>query len=392
MIRGLVPCSGPCAIQYSTAVGHGNSVAPILALPHLRRPYRSGGILVPVQRGELKRGWRGRPRRQGLGCKGLGRGVHLYGPIPWGLTHPGLKAPALSASMAPSMKIHLVDGTYELFRAYSAMPPMPAPDGRPAGAVRGLVQTLLALLRQEDVTHVGCAFDSVIESFRNGLFPGYKTGRGTPQDLLAQFPLAEEAAASLGLSVWPMDDMEADDALATGAARWADAPGVEQVVICSPDKDLTQMVTGQAVVCLDRRRSILMDEDGVLGKFGVGPSSIPDYLALVGDSADGIPGIPRWGARATPLVLRRYGHLEAIPEDGSRWDVEVRGAVGLAESLARHSQEAALYKELATLRLDAPVDDELGHLEWAGVPKERYKELCHRLGFEGIENLPHRWA
>ena len=187
------------------------------------------------------------------------------------------------------MKVHLVDGTYELFRAYFAMPPITAPNGRPVGAVRGLIQTLLLLLRQDHVTHIACAFDHVIESFRNDLFAGYKTGTGVPEDLMAQFELAERAVSSLGIVVWPMVEFEADDAIATAASQWWEAPGVEQVVICSPDKDLTQMVRNNKVVCLDRRRKITLDEAGVQEKFGVWPESIPDYLALVGDSADGIP-------------------------------------------------------------------------------------------------------
>ena len=208
------------------------------------------------------------------------------------------------------MKVHLVDGTYELFRAYYAVPSISAPDGRPVGAVRGLIQTLLALLRQDDVTHVAAAFDHVIESFRNDLFAGYKTGAGVPQDLLSQFELAERASSALGLVVWPMVEFEADDAIATAAFRWSNSPGVDQVVICSPDKDLTQMVVGERVVCLDRRRNVTLDEAAVWAKFGVAPASIPDYLALVGDSADGIPGISGWGARSSAKVLECYRHLE----------------------------------------------------------------------------------
>ena len=210
------------------------------------------------------------------------------------------------------MKLYLVDGTYELFRSYFGVPPASAPDGRPIGAVRGLVQSLLVLLRDEAVTHVACAFDHVIESFRNDLFDGYKTGEGVPQDLLSQFDLAEEAASALGITVWPMMEFEADDALATAASRYGSDDGLEQVVICSPDKDLAQAVDGSRVVCLDRRRNIVLDEEGVWSKFGVGPESIPDYLGLVGDSADGIPGIPGMGSQGelgTPCqVLPPGGH------------------------------------------------------------------------------------
>ena len=292
------------------------------------------------------------------------------------------------------MKVHLVDGTYELFRAYFAMPPITAPDGRPVGAVRGLIQTLLSLLRQDDVTHVGCAFDHVIESFRNRMFPGYKTGEGVPEDLMGQFGLAERAAASLGIVVWPTEEFEADDAIATAVSRWWDAPGVEQVVICSPDKDLIQMVRGSRVVSLDRRRDLVIDEAGVEDKFGVSPSSIPDYLALVGDSADGIPGIPRWGAKTSAQVLRRYPHIEQIPHDPAEWDPEirVRGAKAVAASLSQRRDEAMLYRELATLRLDVPLPETLEQLEWCGVPRQDFQEICWELGFDRLMDMPHRWA
>ena len=282
------------------------------------------------------------------------------------------------------MKIHLVDGTYELFRAYFAQPSRRAPDGREVGAVRGLMQTLLALLRQDEVTHVACAFDQVVESFRNELFAGYKTGEGTPEDLQAQFPLAERAAQSLGLVVWPMVEFEADDALATAARRWGDDPAVEQVVICTPDKDLAQMVRGQRVVCLDRRREQTLDDAGVRQKFGVAPASIPDYLALVGDAADGIPGIPRWGAKSSGAVLARYHHLEQIPDDAIYWDVKVRGATAIAASLAERREEAKLYRDLATLRLDVPLAESLEQLRWQGVLVPDFQDLCEELGITGL--------
>ena len=290
------------------------------------------------------------------------------------------------------MKIHLVDGTYELFRAHFAMPPMQAPDGRTVSAVRGLLRTLLVLLRQEDVSHVGCAFDHVVESFRNKMFAGYKTGEGIPEELLAQFELAERAAASLGIVVWPMVEFEADDAMATAASRWRDAPGVDQVVICSPDKDLAQMITGQRVVCLDRRKNVTLDEAGVWEKFGVSPESIPDYLGLVGDSADGIPGIRRWGAKTAARVLSRYTHIEAIPADLSEWQVELRGAAGISASLEEHREESLLYRELATLRLDVGLEENLDQLEWRGVRRRDFEELCAELGINEEMVQPHEWS
>ncbi len=285
------------------------------------------------------------------------------------------------------MKIHLIDGTYELFRAYFAMPPVHAPDGRAVGAVRGLLRTLLVLLRKEDVTHLACAFDHVVESFRNQMFAGYKTGEGVPEDLSSQFELAERAAASLGIVVWPMVEFEADDAMATAAFRWWETPQVDQVVICSPDKDLTQMVRGQKVVCLDRRREIVYDEAGVREKFGVPPESIPDYLGLVGDSADGIPGIPKWGAKTAASILAHYKHIEAIPQDSADWEVEVRGASGTASSLAEHHSKALLYRDLATLRVDVNLPETLDQLEWRGVRKRDFEELCLELGFSETVNV-----
>ena len=287
-------------------------------------------------------------------------------------------------------KIHLIDGTYELFRAHFAMPPLSAPDGRQIAAVRGLLRTLLSLLRQDDVSHVAFAFDRVVTSFRNQLFDGYKTGEGTPEELAAQFGLAEQAAAALGLVVWPMVEFEADDALATAAHQWQDEPSVEQVVICSPDKDLTQMVQGQKVVCLDRRREIIYDQTAVIEKFGVLPESIPDYLGLVGDAADGIPGIPRWGSKTAGLVLSRYSHIESIPTDAKDWDVEVRGAAGIADSLADRLDDALFYRQLATLRLDVELDESLEDLRWRGIDRNHFDQFCASLGIS--ENiLPHEW-
>jgi 5'-3' exonuclease len=278
------------------------------------------------------------------------------------------------------LKLHVVDGTYELFRAYFGAPPATSPSGQEVGATRGLLRSLLALLREPEVSHVAVAFDHVIESFRNRLFDGYKTGEGVPQELASQFPLAERATAALGVVVWPMLEFEADDALATGAARWADAPGVEQVVICSPDKDLAQCVRGSRVVCLDRLRRKLLDEGGVVAKFGVPPASIPDWLALVGDTPDGIPGIPRWGAKSAAAVLARYGHLEAIPDDASGWSVSVRGADALAASLRERRGEAALFRTLATLRSDVPLAEELEDLRWQGPDAAVLGRFARELG------------
>lgn len=290
------------------------------------------------------------------------------------------------------MKVHLVDGTYELFRSYFALPPIQAPDGRPVGAVRGIVQSLLYLLREDQVTHVGCAFDHVVKSFRNDMFDGYKTGNGTPEDLLAQFELAERAVESLGILTWPMIEYEADDAIATATAYCTGLSEVEQVVICSPDKDLAQMVQGDSVVCYDRRRETVMGETGVIEKFGVSPGSIPDLLALTGDAADGIPGIPKWGAKTSAQLLAQYGHIEDIPHDAADWEVKVRGAAAAAESLNANASEARLYKDLTTLRTDVPIDASLAALEWKGVDREKYQALCDDLGFGRLASLPHKWS
>ncbi len=273
------------------------------------------------------------------------------------------------------MQVHLVDGTYELFRAFYGAPPATDADGRQIGATRGMLRTLAALLAQPEVSHVACAFDTVIESFRNELFDGYKTGEGIDPELHAQFPLAERAAAALGIEVWSMHDFEADDALCAGAARYAADPRVERVVLCSPDKDLAQCVRGTRVVMLDRRRGTVLDEDGVVAKFGVEPASIPDWLALVGDNADGIPGIPRWGALSAAKVLAHYGHIEAIPEEADAWQVAVRGKAALAKNLNDARADAELYRTLATLRPDAPISD-LDALAWGGVDTDALAALC----------------
>ncbi len=290
------------------------------------------------------------------------------------------------------MKVHLVDGTYELFRAHFALPSFVNSSGQEVGAVRGLVRTLLALLRQEDVTHLACAFDQVIESFRNRLFPGYKTGDGVAEELLSQFPLAERAVSALGVQSWPMVEFEADDAIAAAAVLYEKNPAVEQVVICSPDKDLAQVVRGQRVVCLDRRNNKVLDEEGVLEKFGVYPESIPDYLGLVGDAADGIPGVPKWGAKTAAVVLKRYGHIESIPRESASWEVKVRGAEGVAANLAEYWEEALLYRKLATLRLDVDLPEQVEQLRWQGVPRDEFEAFCSELGFTGMGVRPEEWA
>lgn len=279
------------------------------------------------------------------------------------------------------VKVHLVDGTYELFRMFFGAPPAQDAAGREVGATRALLRSLLALLQSPDVTHVGVAFDHVIESFRNELYAGYKTGDGIDEALLAQFPLAERAASAMGLVVWPMVELEADDALASAAAQLADDPRVEQVVIASPDKDLGQCVRGQRVVLWDRRRETVLDEAGIIEKLGVQPRSVPDYLALVGDTADGIPGLPRWGARSAAAVLAHYHHLERIPDDPKAWGVSVRGAAALAESLRAGRADALLYRTLATLRTDADLGpDLLDRLAWRGVDEASLVGLLDDIG------------
>ncbi len=291
------------------------------------------------------------------------------------------------------MKIHLVDGTYELFRHHFGAPPRKAPDGREIGATLGLLRSLLLLVTTPGVTHVACAFDHVIESFRNGLYPGYKTGAGVDATLLAQFALAEEAVAALGLVVWPMVEFEADDALASATARFQHETAVEQIVLCSPDKDLAQLVSGNRIVGWDRRRNLLMDEAGVVAKFGVRPQSIPDWLGLVGDAADGFPGIPGWGEKSAAAVLAHYAHLEAIPADPHTWGlsaISASRAARLAESLTQHRAEALLFRNLATLREDVPLQETLADLEWQGA-YERLKDVCHRLGDEKFPGRVPRW-
>jgi len=275
------------------------------------------------------------------------------------------------------LKIHVIDGTYELFRHYFAVPAARDKDGREVGAVRGVLASLLGMM-QEGVTHIAVATDHVIESFRNAMWPGYKTGEGVPADLLEQFPLLEEVLAAAGLVVWPMVEFEADDALAAAAARAAEDDRVEQVIICTPDKDLAQCVRGTRVVQLNRRTRTICDEAGVVQKFGVPPESIPDYLALVGDSADGYPGLQGWGAKSSAAVLARFGHLESIPADFREWKVNVSGASALATTLAANLELAMLFRKLATLRTDISLFANVDELRWSG-PSVGFDEIARGL-------------
>src|SRR5689334_13113952 len=288
------------------------------------------------------------------------------------------------------MKIYLVDGTYELFRNHFGAPSRKAVDGREIGATLGLLRSLLKLLTTPGITHVACAFDHMIESFRNDLYKGYKTGEGVDPVLLAQFELAEEAVSALGLVVWSMVEFEADDALSSATARFKNEAEVEQIVICSPDKDLAQLVSGSRIVGWDRRRDILIDEAAVVEKFGVHPQSIPDWLGLVGDAADGFPGIPGWGEKSAAAVLAHYEHLEAIPADPHTWGISPTRATRLAESLRQHWTEALLFRTLATLREDVPLQETLADLEWQGAD-ERLKAVCHRLGDAKFPGRVPKW-
>jgi len=275
------------------------------------------------------------------------------------------------------MDVHLIDGTYELFRYFFAVPAATDTSGNEVGAVRGVLLSVLGLI-ESGATHVGVATDHVIESFRNDLYPGYKTGEGVPAPLLAQFPVVEEGLESMGVRVWPMVPFEADDALASAAAKAAGDDRVRQVIVCTPDKDLAQCVQGSRVVQLDRRRGIVRDEAGVMEKWGVKPESIPDYLAVVGDSADGYPGLTGWGAKAAAVMFAQYGHLEAVPKDWRGWPSSIRGAQRLSSVLSEKWEEALLYRTLATLRLDVPVFEGVDELHWNG-PGPGFKQFCDRI-------------
>jgi 5'-3' exonuclease len=275
------------------------------------------------------------------------------------------------------LDIHLIDGTYELFRHYYALPPAKDADGREVAAVRGVLTSVLGMI-SAGATHLGVATDHVIESFRNDLWPGYKTGAGVAADLLAQFPLLEEALGAMGVAVWPMVEFEADDALAAAAEASAADPRVGRVFICTPDKDLAQSVRGSRVVQVNRRTRVVRDEAAVIAKFGVPPQSIPDYLALVGDAADGYPGLAGWGARSTAAVLAKYGHLESIPDDWRSWSVNALNPARLAQTLASEREHAFLFRTLATLRTDVALFDSVDELQWRG-PTASFAPLAARL-------------
>ena len=277
------------------------------------------------------------------------------------------------------MEVHLIDGTYELFRHYYAVPKMRDSTGHEVAAVRGVVASLLGMLGN-GVTHIAVATDHVIESFRNDLWPGYKTGEGIEPDLLAQFPLLEEALSALGIVVWPMVEFEADDALAAAATAAATDGRVERVIICTPDKDLAQCVRGTRIVQLDRRKNLIRDEAGVVARFGVPPLSIPDYLALVGDSADGFPGLPGWGAKSAAAVLARFGHLESIPADWKEWGVSVSSPKALSSRLIAELDRALLFRVLATLRTDIPLFESVDQLQWKGATPA-FAPLAARLDY-----------
>ena len=280
------------------------------------------------------------------------------------------------------MHVHLLDGTYELFRHFYAMPRQTDRDGHEVAAIIGVLGSVLGML-EGGATHLGVATDHVIESFRNNLWAGYKTSEGVEPDLLAQFHPLEDALRAMGVTVWAMEEFEADDALAAAAKRAAESTAVEQVIICTPDKDLSQCVRGTRVVQLDRRKRELRDEKGVVARFGVGPASIPDYLALVGDSADGFPGVPGWGEKASATILGRYVHLEKIPASNAQWEVPVRGAARLASALQENRELALLFRTLATLRTDIPVFTSVDELRWRG-PKPEFDAVAKQLGVPGL--------
>ncbi len=283
------------------------------------------------------------------------------------------------------MEVHLIDGTYELFRYFFAVPASADVNGQEVGAVRGVLGSVMSMI-EGGATHIGVATDHVVESFRNDLYHGYKTSEGVAPELLSQFPILEDALQAMGVMVWPMVYFEADDALASAAAKAAKDGRVSQVLICTPDKDLSQSVVGTRVVQVDRRREAVRDEAGVVARFGVSPQSIPDYLAVVGDSADGFPGVTGWGEKGAASTLSRYPHLEDIPKDWQQWDPSIKKARKLSEALFAAWDDALLFRTLATLRLDVPVFETVDELRWQG-PRQDFDEVCRRLN---AVNLPRR--
>ncbi len=327
-------------------------------------------------------------------------GPVLIGDIPIGVAEPAAQTAELRGHGVPGVSIsrrillvrlHLLDGTYELFRAhFGRRDSVPGPDGSDIRATLGILESTLSLLREPGVTHLAASFDTVIESFRNDMFAGYKTSAGVDPLLLAQFPLAERALEAIGVVVWGNVEFEADDALATAAIRWVEE--VDQVVIVSPDKDMAQVVLGDRIVTYNRREQKIIDEEGVVEKFGIHPESIPDYLALVGDAADGVPGLPGWGAKSASTVLARYRKLELIPQRAAEWEVAVRGADKLAATLAESVDDVHLYRDLTMLRLDVPLTEELKDLEWKGVPRSAFEAFCGEMGFDPEAIRVDRWA
>jgi 5'-3' exonuclease len=287
-----------------------------------------------------------------------------------------------------ALDVYLVDGTYELFRHYYALPSARDQQGYEVGAVRGVLASVLGMIKG-GATHIAVATDHVIESFRNGLWPGYKTGEGVEPELLAQFPLLEETLSAAGVLVWPMVEFEADDALAAGAVAAARDSRVDRVIICTPDKDLAQCVRSGRIVQLNRRTRVTLNEAGVIQKFGVPPESIPDYLALVGDAADGYPGLAGWGAKSTAAVLAKFGHIESIPTDWREWHVNAAGASALARTLASERDNALLFRTLATLRTDIPLFDDVDQLRWAG-PTPDFATLAARFDAAITETKPRK--
>ena len=289
------------------------------------------------------------------------------------------------------MRLHLLDGTYELFRShYGRKDTVTGLDGSDLKATLGIVESTLSLLREPGVTHLAASFDTVIESFRNVMFPTYKSSAGMEPELLAQFPIAEDALEAIGVVVWRNIEFEADDAIATAAIRWVE--DVEQVVIATPDKDLNQVVIGDQIVTYNRREQKMLDEPAVVEKFGIHPESIPDYLALVGDTADGVPGLPGWGAKSASAVLARYPRLELIPMSSTDWEVTVRGGEKLAATFRDNQELVYLYRELTTLRFDVPIEETLADMEWKGVPRRRFEQFCSSVGFDAESIRVHRWA